>query len=157
MRETFIIWLFHHTQKLYTYFKAKQAWNLTSKDLLLYPEGTFGNELGKFLKRNGFELLPKVERHDAYHLITGHGTEVKDEIALQYLCFGNGKRSIYLFGVILIGTLVLPEHINYYIKSYTIGKRCNTFHHFNYKKLLNYSLQNLREAIFSKAEIIQFQ
>jgi len=153
MREKLIIWLFEQTQKIYIKFKSKKAWNITTEELLDFPEESFGNELGKFLHKNGFELIPKVERHDAYHVLTGFGTDVKDEIALQYVCLANGKKSPYLFGVILVGTLILPEHIGYYLKSYQLGKSCNTFHHFNYKNLLNHSLQELREIIFNKQEL----
>lgn len=153
MRKKFIIWLFTHSQKLYTRFKNKEPWNITSRELVAYPKNSFGNELGAFLNKNGFELIPKVERHDAYHVLTGYGTQVEDEIALQYLCLGNGKMSFYLIGVILIGTLLLPEYANYYLKSHKLGVNSNTFHHFNYKNLLNHSLQELREIVFNKEQL----
>jgi ubiquinone biosynthesis protein Coq4 len=142
---------------MYIKLKKKKPWDITTGELLKYPIGTFGYELGKLLQKNGFELLPKVERHDAYHLLTGYGVEVEDEIALQYVCFGNGKRSVYLFGVIIVGTLIIPEHINYYIKSYWFGKKCNQFHHFQYQRMLNYSLKELREIIFNKEQLIHIQ
>ena len=157
MRKKLIHWLFNHSQKIYTRFKKKKAWGITGKDLMKYPNDTFGFHLGNFLQKNDFELLPKVERHDAYHLLTGYGTKVEDEIALQYLCFGNGKRSPYLIGVIIIGTFILPDYIKYYLKSYQLGKNCNQFYHFNYKNLLNYSLSELREIIFNKQQIINIQ
>ena len=153
MRKKLITWLFNHSQKIYIKFKNKQPWNISTKVLLTYPKASFGYELGSFLRKNGFELLPKVERHDAYHLLTGYGTKVEDEIALQYVCFGNGKISPYLIGVILIGTCILPEYIGYYIKSYKLGKDSNTFHHFNYKNLLQHPLQDLREIIFNPQQL----
>lgn len=154
MRKKLIHWLFNHSQRMYTKYKKKKAWGLTNEDLLKYPNDTFGFHLGTFLQSNGFELLPKVERHDAYHLLTGYGTNVEDEIALQYLCFGNGKRSPYLIGVLIVGTFILPDYIKYYLKSYQLGKNCNQFYHFNYRNLLNYSLTELRETIFNKQQII---
>lgn len=157
MRKKFIYWLFEHSQRIYTKFKNKKPWGITSQELLEYPSDTFGYHLGKLLQSKGFELLPKVERHDAYHLLTGYDTKVEDEIALQYLCFGNGKRSPYLMGVIIIGTLILPEYYKYYIKSFLLGKNCNQFHHFEYKRLLNFSLQELREGIFNKQQLVQIQ
>jgi len=153
MRRKLIIWLFEKSEKIYTAFKKKKKWDVTRKELLTYPIETLGFQLGAFLTKNNFELIPKVERHDAYHVLTGYGTEVQDEIALQYLCFGNGKRSLYLFGVIAIGTILLPEYLSYYIKSYTLGKNCNPFHQFEYLHLLNYSLEELRCIIFSKTQL----
>jgi len=153
MRKKILIWLFEKTQKIYTKFKRKKAWNISRAQLLAFPTNTFGYELGLFLKKNNFELIPKVERHDAYHVLTGYDTKVEDEIALQYLCFGNGKRSPYLFGVITIGTLLLPDYLDYYYKSFQLGKRCNPFHQFNYLNLLHHSLDELRTVIFNKEEL----
>ncbi|WP_405562735.1 Coq4 family protein [Polaribacter sp. Asnod6-C07] len=157
MRKKFIYWLFECSQRIYIKYKNKKPWDISSEELLTYSEESFGYHLGKLLIENNFELLPKVERHDCYHLITGYGTTVEDEIALQYVCFGNGKRSPYLIGVLLAGTLILPEYYKYYIKSHKLGKNCNQFYHFNYKNLLNFSFQEIREAIFNKQQILQIQ
>lgn len=148
-RKQLIAWLFKITQHIYTkYFKKNKPWHIKKQQLLQFPKDTFGYHLGLFLQHNGFELIPKVERHDAYHVMTGYNTTEEDEIALQYLCFGNGKRTIYLFGVITIGSLILPEYWKYYIKSYRIGKNANAFYNLNYKGLLNTSVSTLRSSIF---------
>lgn len=148
-RKQLIAWLFKATQHIYTkYFKRNAPWNIKKTQLLKLPKHTFGYHLGLFLDKNGFELIPKVERHDAYHVITGYNSNEQDEIALQYLCFGNGKRSIYLFGVIIIGTLILPDYWRYYMQSYNIGKKANTFYNLDYKRLLNTPISDLRASIF---------
>lgn len=152
LRKHIIIWLFKHSQQLYTFFKSKPSWEINRSQLLLLPKNTLGYALGDFLDINGFELLPKVERHDAYHVVTGYGTNVEDEIALQYLCYGNGKRSLYLFGVIAIGTLLLPDYYKLYFHSFKIGKRANSFHHYNYKRLLLIDLIEFRAMIFTKQQ-----
>ena len=155
LRKQFIIWLFEHSQRLYTsLFKKHDSWNITKSDLLKLPQPTFGRHLGEFLDKNNFELIPKVERHDCYHVLCGYSTKVEDEIALQCLCYGNGKRSPYLYGAILLGVAILPDYYNYYYKSYKIGRRANPFHHFDYKKLLHVSMQDFRSAIFSKSELL---
>jgi hypothetical protein len=157
MREKLIYWLFENSQRIYIKFKSKKPWGITSKELLTYSEESFGYHLGKLLSDNNFELIPKVERHDCYHLLTGYGTSVKDEVALQYVCFGNGKRTPYLLAVLFIGTLIVPEHYKYYIKSYQLGKNCNQFYHFTYENLLHFSFIEIREAIFNKQQILQTQ
>ncbi|WP_082041771.1 Coq4 family protein [Lacinutrix sp. Hel_I_90] len=149
LRKKLITWLFEISKELYTYiFKSHAPWGIYKKELLTYPKGSFGKHLGLFLDENNFELIPKVERHDAYHVLTGYGTKVEDEIALQFLSFGNGKRSLYLYGAILLGTLILPDYIKYYLNSYHIGKTANSFHHLNFKKLLKVSLQDFRACLF---------
>lgn len=149
-RKKLIEFLFDKTQKVYTkMFKNHEPWGIYKAELLNYPEDSIGKHLGLFLDKNGFELISKVERHDAYHTITGYSTKVEDEIALQCLCFGNGKRSIYLYGAMILGIILLPDYYKYYYKSYRIGKSSNPFHHYDYKKLLNINIHDFRHSIFS--------
>lgn len=157
-RKKLIEWLFENSQRVYTsMFKKEEPWGIAAKELLYYPKNTFGYHLGVFLNKNNFELIPKVERHDAYHTLTGYGTKVEDEIALQCLCFGNGKRSLYLYGAMILGIIILPDYLDYYYKSYCIGKKANAFHHYDYKKLLHISFEDFREVIFSKNRITLIQ
>lgn len=150
IRKQLIIWLFDNSQKVYTaLFKKHEAWNISTQELLTYPENTFGKQLGLFLHKNGFELIPKVERHDAYHTLTGFGTNVEDEIALQCLCLGNGKRSPYLYGAVILGILILPDYLKYYKQAYKIGKQANAFHQFNYKFILHSDFQTFKSIIFN--------
>ncbi|MBV1923655.1 MAG: ubiquinone biosynthesis protein COQ4 [Flavobacteriaceae bacterium] len=145
IRKRLIVWLFDHSQKIYTQlFKNHKSWGLSKKDLLLYPSKSLGKHLGEFLDKYGFELIPKVERHDAYHTLTGFGINVEDEIALQYLCFGNGKRSLYLYGAILLGTCILPDYLPYYLKSFRKGRKAYSFHQYDYRTLLHIPIKDLR-------------
>ncbi|WCO00855.1 ubiquinone biosynthesis protein COQ4 [Psychroserpens ponticola] len=154
IRKQCIEWLFEHSQNVYTkLFKHHKAWGISREQLLSFPTHTFGRHLGEFLDENGFELIPKVERHDAYHTLTGYGTKVEDEIALQCLCYGNGKRSLYLYGAVFLGIAILPDYYNYYYKSYAIGKQANPFHHYDYKQILNVNINDLRHAIFTKEHL----
>ena len=153
-RKKLIAWLFKKSQKIYVdLFINRKPWGIKKGDLLNYPEDSFGKHLGIFLNENNFELIPKGERHDAYHTLTGYKTKVEDEIALQYLCIGNGKRSLYAIGAAVFGGIVLPEYFNYYYKSFCLGKTANAFYHFNYKNLLLVSMNDLRSAIFLKHQI----
>jgi hypothetical protein len=153
-RKKLIEWLFEKSQEIYTnMFKKHEPWGIYKAELLTYPKDSFGKHLGLFLDKHNFELISKVERHDAYHTLKGYGTKVEDEIALQCLCFGNGKRSLYLYGAVVLGIIILPDYLKYYYQSYCIGKNANPFHHFDYKKLLKISIHKFREAIFSKTQV----
>ncbi|NRA92118.1 MAG: hypothetical protein HRU26_05435, partial [Psychroserpens sp.] len=154
-RKQFITWLFEHSKTLYTrLFKQHKPWDISRKELLNFPGHTFGRHLGEFLKQNDFELIAKVERHDAYHTLTGLGTNVEDEIALQCLCYGNGKRSLYLYGAVILGVLILPDYWRYYKRCYQIGKAANPFHHYDFRKLLNVDITEFRAAIFTTDQLI---
>lgn len=153
-RKKLIEWLFEHSQKLYTkLFKKHKPWCVTRRDLLKYPQNSFGYHLGNFLEEHNFELIAKVERHDAYHTLTGIDTKVEDEIALQCLCYGNGKRSLYLYGAVILGILILPDYLQYYKDAFKIGKSANAFHHYDYSKLLDIDFELFRASIFSKSQI----
>lgn len=111
-------------------FKRNQpAWNLSSSDLLKYPKGTLGNKVGLFLSTNEFEFFPKHETHDIFHVLCNYGVSVKEEIGLQFLLFGNGKRSLYLYVVMCLGMLIVPEYFSFYKASYYKGKKQLRFHH----------------------------
>ncbi|WP_340154279.1 Coq4 family protein [uncultured Winogradskyella sp.] len=154
-RKQLIIWMFERSQRIYTsLFKNHKPWSVSKEDLLTFPKPSFGRHLGEFLNENNFELIPKIERHDCYHVICGYSTKVEDEIALQCLCYGNGKRSPYLYGAIILGIAILPDYYKYYYKSFKTGKTANTFHHFDYQKLLNVSISDFRDAIFTKNELL---
>lgn len=147
-RKRIITWLFNRAQHIYTnYLKRSEPWTVTKAELLAMPHNTLGYNLGKFLLKNGFDMIPRAERHDAYHVVTGYSTDVQDEIAQQYLCLANGKRSPFLFGVITVGTLLLPEFLPYYLKSFVKGREMATFHHYDYEQLLHYDLQEFKKGL----------
>ena len=118
--------------------------------MLQFPTETFGFHLGEFLQQNNFQLIPKVERHDAYHTLTNYGTRVEEEIGLQYLCMGNGKKSPYMYGAILLGTFILPEYFGFYVKSFLVGKEANPFHHFDFEQVLHLDYFQFKSMIFSE-------
>ncbi|WP_121667148.1 Coq4 family protein [Mesonia aquimarina] len=152
MRKKLVLWLFEFSKKIYTkWFKKNHIpWCVSVQELLLYPSESFGHKLGEFLNQHHFQLIPKVERHDAYHTLTQYGVSVEEEIALQYLCLGNGKKSPYMFGAIILGTFILPEYFAFYYKSFLKGKDAKPFHHFDYKKLLQKNYNEFRAEIFQK-------
>jgi ubiquinone biosynthesis protein Coq4 len=111
-------------------FKRNQsAWNLSSSDLLKYPQSSLGHQVGVFLSTNGFEFFPKHETHDVFHVVCNYGVSVKEEIGLQFLLFGNGKRSLYLYVVMCLGLFIVPEYATFYKKSFNKGKSQPKFHH----------------------------
>ena len=149
LRKQLINWLFAISSRIYTrIYKNHEPWAITKIELLTYPKESLAFHLGSFLDKNNFELIPKVERHDCYHVLTGYSTKVEDEIALQFLSLGNGKRSPYLYGAVILGTIILPDYLSYYLKSYQI-----VFHSLDFKTLLKANLSEFRQAIFSKNQI----
>ena len=119
-----------------------KSWNISLKKLEQTKNGSLGNEYFKFLTINNFSILPKLETHDVFHVITGTGTKVKDEISMQYYLFANGKRSVYQAIVMLSGILYL-EHFNFFIQQYKKGKKALPFHHLDFENMLEINLNQL--------------
>lgn len=151
IRLKFMLWLYDWSQVVYAkiFKRNKKAWGISKSELLLFPEGSLGRALGEFYQTKGFDVMPKLENHDVFHILTETGTEIQDEIAMQYLLFGNGKRSLYLFSMIGIGTVLYPEFLNYYVKTYYKGKSLSKFHDREFKDLLGTSVLYLRSSIRS--------
>ncbi len=155
IRITIIQWIFEKSIGFYArnFKKNKPVWNLTKADLKKCANETLGKEMFLFLNRNNLEVIPKSENHDCYHVLTNYQANTIDEIALQYLCFGNGKRTINLFLIIIVGTLFIPEDLSFYIKSYRIGKQANRFYDLDFKKLLKVDLRAIQFVIFSEKQL----
>ncbi|HEU4497227.1 MAG TPA: hypothetical protein VFR70_09270 [Flavobacterium sp.] len=153
MKDLFIEKLYEISKKPYQKFiKKNKPWEVSQKDLLNYPEETLGFHLGCFLLKHGFEIQPKLEDHDVVHILTDTGISVQEEIGMQYYLYGNGKRSFYLYMVILSGTLFYPGSISYFKAQYLKGKGAHSFHHLDYSKMLLSPVASLKQAFNIKQD-----
>lgn len=128
------------------YIKKSTPWEIDKKKLLQYPADSLGYSLGNFLDKNHFDIQPKLEDHDIIHVLTNTGISVADEIGMQYYLLGNGKRSLYLFMVILSGTPFYLHHINYFFQQYKRGKEALPFHYLDFSKMLLIPVQSIQET-----------
>lgn len=137
MRALLIEKLYEWTKKPYQkYFKKNKPWNLTPKELILYPQESLGFHMGCFLLKYNFEMQPKLEDHDVIHVLTNTGISVPEEIAMQYFLLGNGKKSVYMAFVIVIGTCFYPSQIQFFYNFYKRGKSAHQFHHLDFENML---------------------
>lgn len=148
-RLKFLLFMYEISQKNYRKFfkRHKRKWEFTEEQLLLFQEDSLGRTLGEFYKKHGFRMIPQMENHDVYHLITGCSTKMVDEIKMQYLLFGNGKRSAYLLGVLLLGTAVYPEKISDYLKAYRKGRKMSAFHNWDFEKILSVEMRVIYQIV----------
>lgn len=147
MKDLFIEKIYEISKKPYQkFFKKGKPWNISQKELLQLPEESLGFHLGCFLLKYNFEIQPKLESHDVFHVLTNTGVTVPEEIGMQYFLYGNGKRSLYLYMVILTGTLFYPSKIRYFRSQYRRGKNTLIFHDLDYSKMLTMSLETIRNT-----------
>lgn len=137
MKDYIVERLYELSRKPYQkYFKKSNPWEIDKEELLQYPKDSLGFQLGYFLDKNHFDIQPKLEDHDIIHVLTNTGISVVDEIGMQYYLLGNGKRSLYMYGVIISGTLFYFRQINYFFQQYNKGKKAFPFYYLDFSKML---------------------
>ena len=152
LRERLILLLFDYSKNIYrlTIKRKQKAWPLTIEKLLQFPKGSLGKDLGLFLRVQGFELEPKFEKHDIYHIITDYPTTVIGEICLGVFNVANGKRSIYTVGVALLGVLIMLEEYETFAQAYQRGKNARSYANWKFEHLLNENTEELKKHIFKQ-------
>lgn len=128
------------------YFKKSIPWKIDKDKLLQYPKDSLGFGLGDFLNKNHFDMQPKLEDHDVIHVLTNTGISVADEIGMQYYLLGNGKKSLYLYVVILSGTPFYITEIKYFLQQYKKGKRALAFHYLDFSKMLSVPVELIQKT-----------
>lgn len=130
----------------YQALKKNAAWNLGIEDLLQYNKESLGYQMGSFLLKNNFDLHEKLESHDVFHVLTGTGITVPEEISMQFYLFGNGKRSTYLFSVIFIGSFLYPDKYKLFALAFRRGKIALAFHQLDFYKLLDQPIERIKST-----------
>jgi len=126
------------------------SWNLSTSQLLAFPNGTVGKTLGEFLKNNRLEPIAGAESHDLYHILFNYDSSFKDEVALQFFLRGNGKKSIASFGTSIGAWCVLPMHWSYLKSSYARGKECMDISKLDLKSILLNDFNEVRTKLFEQ-------
>ncbi len=134
----------------YQALKQNDAWNTSIGELLNYRKDSLGYNLGCFLSRNDFDLQQKLESHDVFHVLTDTGITVPEEISMQFYLLGNGKRSPYLFTVIFLGSLLYPDYLKFFYKTYRRGKSALSFHKLDFQKLLDQPIEKIKTTFLIK-------
>ncbi|NBL64108.1 hypothetical protein GV828_02715 [Flavobacterium sp. NST-5] len=145
MKDILIEKLYEISSKPYAkYCKRNLPWSINKDQMLQMDQESLGFKLGYFLVKNGFEIQPKLEDHDVFHVLTKTGTSVYEEIGMQFYLLGNGKRSLYLFLVIITGILFYPAKFKYFNQQYLRGKQSFPIHNVAFLELLEKPLDMVR-------------
>ena len=149
IREKMCVWLSDAIKNPYAKtLKSKSTWPQSTAALLEYPTNSLGYAMGRLLAQKNLEPIPRLEDHDAYHVICSYSTEVIDEIKMQYFLFGNGMRSLFLVGTITLGLVLYPEKNRLFISAYKRGKMASPLSELDLRNSLHISLQQIQTYIF---------
>lgn len=133
---------------VFNYGTDDKNWDISTKQLLEFPEGTLGKALGDFLQEHHVDLLKGAEYHDIQHVLLGYSISFKDEVALQFFLHGNGKKSLASLSTRIGAWLLLPTQWHYLNEAYQRGKRCKDITKLNYKALLYNDMSQLKAYLF---------
>ncbi len=145
MKDKLIEKMYEISKKPYQkFFKKNQPWTIGKNELLQHNQETLGFHLGCFLIKYHFEIQPKLEDHDVIHILTNTGISVQEEIGMQFYLLGNGKRSLYLFMVLLTGTCFYPTRYQHFINEFRRGKSAHQFHHLDFSRMLTIPIKQIQ-------------
>lgn len=116
----------------------ESSWNLSTANLLQFPNDSLGKTVGKFLFENKMEPIAGAESHDVYHVLFNYSTSFKDEVGLQFFLRGNGVKSPASFLTSIGAWCILPFHWKYLKTSYRNGKNWKNVSQLNLQELLHH-------------------
>lgn len=149
LRSQFLHWAYNQSYPLYARFKSERrpAWQLDRKALLQYPPGSLGRQLGNFLQTHDLQMIPCFENHDVFHVLLDYGLSAPEEVVLQWCLIGNGKRSIFSFTAVLVGSLCFPEYWRWFRQAYRHGRSLRRFYHWYFEYLLQENMAVMRNFL----------
>lgn len=132
---------------VFCYGTKKESWNLKTEELLRFPEGSIGKEMGKFLNNHHIEPLAKAEYHDVQHVLFDFSISFVDEVALQFFLRGNGIKTIASVTTTIGAWAILPFHWNYLRCSYNKGKMYHNVSILNNKTILYENMNEIKKSL----------
>lgn len=126
----------------------KESWNISTQQLLNFPDASIGRALGEFLQKQQVEPLSKAEFHDVQHVLFGFSISFVDEVALQFFLRGNGIKTIASVTTTIGAWFILPFHWQYLKSSYQRGKQYKSVSIINTKIILQQNLHQVKHHLF---------
>lgn len=150
-REWFLLKTFEILNPLHGIIhRHRKPWGKSVDELRSQPQNTLAYQLGNFLFENKLQPVPKAEKHDAYHVLLGYGTDIKEEAGMQFFLLGNGKRSPFTIGTSMLAAAVLPERFGYFYQQFKRGIHSHSMANWNFEALLHDDYNSLVQKIATK-------
>lgn len=135
---------------VFNFGTKERNWNISTAELLRFPENSLGKALGEFLAKDGLEPLAGAEYHDVHHVLLDYSVSFKDEVALQFFLHGNGKKSIASVSTMIGAWCILPTQWKYLRTAYERGKQARDISAISLRTLLSRDLRQVKQELFNK-------
>ncbi len=148
-RTRILQWLVNFTAPIYMSLtkKHKKAWKYKINDLRNFPSGSLGKEMANFLDQHRIDLIPKAERHDVFHILTGYHITPEEETMMQFWLLGNRKFTPYTIGTCIIGFILIPEHWSSFIQAIKKGMQSPCISNWDFESMLYINLNQIIHKI----------
>ncbi len=146
-----VIWtIVESLMPIYIFLRRNRpSWSVTKQDLQSMPSGSLGREIGEFYREYNLDIMPKLEFHDAYHILFNMvSNNMYDEMRMQFVVIGNGKFSLPYFGALLLSIVMYPEYWGDFREAYLKGKNATRFYDLDLEQLLTMQTSDLRHILF---------
>ncbi|MBH8559042.1 hypothetical protein [Hymenobacter negativus] len=150
-RERALLWLLDNVVTVHAMvYRRRPVWGLLREDMLRYPTGTLGHELGRFLTQESLQPVDRIERHDAFHILLDFSTSLDDEAAMQFFLVANGKISPFTLATAAFTMLVMPDKWGLFIQAFRRGRRARSIANWDFLSLLDEPFADVKAAIFQQ-------
>lgn len=148
-RERALLWLLDNVVAVHArVYERRPIWGLMREDMLRYPAGTLGHELGLFLTRESLQPVDRIERHDAFHILLDFSTRLEDEAAMQFFLVANGKISPFTLATAAFTLLVMPDKWGLFARAFRRGRAARSIAKWDFLTLLDEPFTDVKAAIF---------
>lgn len=148
-RERALLWLLDNVVTVHAkVYSRRPVWGLLREDMLRYPTGTLGHELGLFLTRESLQPVDRIERHDAFHILLDFSTSLEDEAAMQFFLVANGKISPFTLATAAFTMLVMPDKWGLFRQAFRRGRQARSIAKWDFLSLLDEPFADVKAAIF---------
>jgi ubiquinone biosynthesis protein Coq4 len=144
-----LLWLLDNVVAVHAkVYLRRPVWGILRENMLRYPTGTLGYELGRFLTREGLQPVDRIERHDAFHILLDFSTSLEDEAAMQFFLVANGKISPFTLATAAFTLLVMPDKWGLFLQAFRRGRKARSIAKWNFLALLDEPFADVKAAIF---------
>lgn len=148
-RERALLWLLDNVVAVHAkVYSRRPVWGLLREDMLGYPIGTLGHELGRFLTHERLQPVDRIERHDAFHILLDFSTSLQDEAAMQFFLVANGKISPFTLATAAFTLLVMPDKWGLFRQAFRRGRKARSIANWNFLPLLDEPFADVKAVIF---------
>lgn len=119
---------------------------LTALNLVKYPDGSLGQQLGRFLLHNNYGQNVCASHDDVLQLLITGSNSFTDDIAVQFYLLGNGSFGLRRLTAMAVGLVLLPHKAAHFYRMYKNGKAALRFYDIDHLRLLHLPVSRIRET-----------